>query len=315
MHERQGFTLIAATSGVMKYRIFKRSRQAFSLVEMAVVLLIISIVAGGILVTDSLIQQAMIRAIISDYDHYLKSVLEFRDKYQALPGDMSTAEDLWDGPVNCGSHSITALPLGGTCNGDGNGLIGECADDLSAACGNAEEVFRVWQHLGYAGFIDGRYTGVQISASVPEALPGVNVPALKGRPGTWTLLHYTNASDITGLKGDTYGHVFFYGGHNGYTGIQGSGGAAAPFTIEPVLRTKDAQEIDRKIDDGRPRTGKIRAWENVWGHLQDGESMQTNCVNVANNDYGAHYNNYGTYVTADCTMASCLCSLIFILDF
>ena len=65
----------------------------FTLLELSVVLIIIALVAGGIVVGQSLIRSATLRSVMGEYDHYLKAVQEFQDKYLALPGDMPNAEE------------------------------------------------------------------------------------------------------------------------------------------------------------------------------------------------------------------------------
>lgn len=262
----------------------------FTLVEMAVVIVIIGLVAGGIIMGKELITQAEIRTVISEYDRYLKSMREFQDKYNAMPGDMSNAESMW-GTDSGGCPNTTytsALPVTtNTCNGDGDGLIGVCTEDFSVACSDMAEIWRAWQHLSNAGFVDGRYAGIgrNISGNLSGAAVGVNAPASKRTPAGWTWMHYSNPSDETWLAGGPYGHVLMFG--DGWP-------KSNLFTTAPALPSKDAAEIDRKIDDSRPKTGKLRAWENAWGG--------TTCIS-ADSKYDL------------CSGNACLCGLIFVTDF
>lgn len=262
-------------------------KYGFTLLEMGMVIVIIGLVAGGIVMGRELITQAEIRAIVGEYDRYLKSVQEFQDKYRALPGDMNNAESMWgtDGG-GCPNNTYTSVvPLTtNTCNGDGDGLIGGCSGDLSTACAGTPEVWRAWQHLSNAGVIEGRYTGIGRDAGggiLSGGVIGVNAPVSKRPPAGWTFLHFSNAADETWLAGGTYGHVFMFGKGEPST---------SRFTTYPALPSKDAMELDRKIDDGKPRTGNIRAWENTWA--------ATTCIAAA-----------GSYDL--CTDGNCTCALIF----
>lgn len=85
-----------------------RDRRGFTLIELAIVLVIIGLVVGSVLVGRDLIHVAMLRAQISDLIKYETAVRTFQGKYNALPGDMANA---------------TSLIPGVTHNGDGDGKI------------------------------------------------------------------------------------------------------------------------------------------------------------------------------------------------
>ena len=127
-----------------------QKQSAFSLVELAIVLVILGLLAGGVLSGQSLIRAAELRSISTDYNRYTTAVASFRDKYFALPGDMPNAIDFWTAahatPATCIDTPSTDKK---TCNGDNNGKI-----DLSAG---SNEPFRFWQHLTNAGLIEGSY--------------------------------------------------------------------------------------------------------------------------------------------------------------
>lgn len=219
-------------------------KAGFTLVEMAVVLVIIALITGGIMMGKAIITQAEIRAVIGEYDHYLKAVQEFQDQFQALPGDMNNATSYWGTAATCppvsGSGPATIPITSSTCNGNGDGLIGNCTDDgATMTCGDSykPEVWATWKHLSNAALVAGRYNGVGSSVSNLGATVSYNVPASKSKGAGWTLVYLNNY------------HVFLFGGANSGT-----------YTTEPLLAPADAFEIDRKLDDGNPITGDIRAW-------------------------------------------------------
>jgi prepilin-type N-terminal cleavage/methylation domain-containing protein len=65
------------------------STGGFTLIEMAIVLVVIGLIVGGVLVGQDLIRAAYIRAQISQIEKVNTAVNTFYGKYQALPGDMN----------------------------------------------------------------------------------------------------------------------------------------------------------------------------------------------------------------------------------
>lgn len=66
-------------------------RNAFSLVELSIVLVILGLLVGGILAGQSLIRASELRAVTSEQARIVTAIQAFRDKYFALPGDMRNA--------------------------------------------------------------------------------------------------------------------------------------------------------------------------------------------------------------------------------
>lgn len=106
-------------------------QSGFTLIEIAIVLVIIGLLLGGILKGQELITSARVRNIISQVDGTKAAFFGFQDRYRALPGDFTAA---------------TTQITGATQNGNGNGLI---------ESGN--ESIAVWDHLSHAGFINGTF--------------------------------------------------------------------------------------------------------------------------------------------------------------
>lgn len=107
------------------------ARQAgFTLVEIAIVLVIIGLLLGGVLKGQSLIDSARVKNIIQQSTSLTSAVNAYQDKFRSLPGD-----DV---------QGTTHAP-GATGNGNGDGQI---AEYLLAP-----------QHLALAGFITGSFNG------------------------------------------------------------------------------------------------------------------------------------------------------------
>lgn len=109
---------------------FARRQSGFTLIEIAIVLVIIGLLLGGILKGQELITSARVRNIISQLDGTKAAFYAFQDRYRALPGDFSKA---------------TTQIQGASQDGDGNGVIA------------GTEAIAAWDHLSHAGFINGNY--------------------------------------------------------------------------------------------------------------------------------------------------------------
>ncbi len=68
-----------------------KKQQGFTLIEIAIVLVIIGLLLGGILKGQELINSARVRNLASQLDGVKVAYLAFQDRYRVLPGDMDTA--------------------------------------------------------------------------------------------------------------------------------------------------------------------------------------------------------------------------------
>ncbi len=109
-------------------------QQGFTLIEIAIVLVIIGLLLGGVLKGQELINTARVRAMNNTVDGITAAWFSFQDRYRSFPGDYLTAQ------------SNVNLP-GAPDGGDGDGLV-EATDETA----------RVWVHLEAAGYLTGGYT-------------------------------------------------------------------------------------------------------------------------------------------------------------
>jgi prepilin-type N-terminal cleavage/methylation domain-containing protein len=216
--------------------------QAFSLVELSIVLVILGLLTGGILTGQNLIRAAELRSITTDLQRYQTAVQTFRGKYFALPGDMPNATDFW-GAANTGgtngncSNPHTDSGTGTqTCNGDGNGFI--------FGTGTFYERARHWQHLSNAGMIEGSYTGV--AADYETLIIGENVPPLRIGSSSCMQIGHTVGTDP--VYPNIIGKQIIFMGANI---------AGAPCQV-PFVTPQEAWNLDKKLDDGNPAQGKFQ---------------------------------------------------------
>ena len=124
---------------MMPTKSVNKKQGGFTLIEIAIVLVIIGLLLGGVLKGQELINTARVRALNNSVDGITAAWFSFQDRYRAFPGDYLDAK------------SKVNLP-GALAGGDGNGLV----DD-------EDERGRVWSHLEAAGYITGGYSGAKVA--------------------------------------------------------------------------------------------------------------------------------------------------------
>jgi len=141
----------------------KSTETGFTLVEIAIVLVIIGLLLGGILKGQEMITQAKIKNAINDFNGITVAVTSYQDRYRALPGDDANATTRWT--------------VQNPASGNGNGIIAGLynANDTSngGAPGGAFESNLFWQHLRIAGFVPGLTSGTGSGTPPPNAAGGL----------------------------------------------------------------------------------------------------------------------------------------------
>lgn len=147
----------------------KRTHAGFTLIELAIVLVIIGLLLGGVLKGQELINSAKVKNMANDFRNIQVYVYSYQDKFKALPGDDKAAV-----------QHVTA-----TKNGNGNGVI----DGVWSAKVDTAETFNFWQHIRLAGLATGS-TVMTDDAYLPTNAEG-------GPIG----IQAASTKSITGLKG------------------------------------------------------------------------------------------------------------------
>jgi prepilin-type N-terminal cleavage/methylation domain-containing protein len=193
----------------------------FTLVEIAIVLVIIGLLLGGILKGQEMITQAKIKNVINDMTGVAAAMYAYQDRYRALPGDDKNAATRWAGITSAG-------------NGDGV-ILGVYTVAPTSAAGvtpiTGDESVLFWHHLRLAGFVSG--TGADQPFNAVNGKMGVQTSA-----GDGVLANMT-----AGVLGAPAAPV------NPITAL---------ILCSANLPDKIAISIDAQTDDGIGTTGTVR---------------------------------------------------------
>ena len=118
----------------------KSQQSGFTLVEIAIVLVIIGLLLGGILKGQELINSAKVKNLANDFRTIPTYIYAYQDKYKNLPGD-----------DNAVATHLGASGTQATVGSVGNGVIEN--DPLSTTA--THESFLFWQHVRLANLASG----------------------------------------------------------------------------------------------------------------------------------------------------------------
>jgi len=220
----------------------RRSEQGFTLVELAIVMVIIGLLIGGILKGQELIATAKIASTVSQVKSLDAALNTFQEKYNALPGDIPQPANRLP---NCASAPCNVAGTGGTI---GNGRIEGGAAVANPGLGT--EAGLAFVHLNAADLI----SGINPNGG---ATFGGQFPAVKAGGGMWVAYAPGN--------GTIANTTLPQGRH--YVSLAGDPANANTATSGSIPVTAAAQ-IDRKLDDGIPQGGQT-------------QTMGTGCFNGA----------------------------------
>ncbi len=216
-------------------------QSAFTLVELAIVLVIIGLIVGGVLVGRDLIRIAQLQAVISEKERITAALFTFRAKYNALAGDMSNAHQYFGD--DCGTNT-TDINTG--CNGNGDGFINVEARG---------ETHKAWEHLSRGGLVKGEFTGSGTLDGTMIVHSPTNVPSARYPNGYWSLTN--QAADMATNAGNDANAIYLEFGHIHHWG-QSTGDVSGELNPILDLTNGEALRVDLKADDGAANTGAIR---------------------------------------------------------
>ena len=197
----------------------KSQQSGFTLVEIAIVLVIIGLLLGGILKGQELINSAKVKNLANDFRVVPTYIYAFQDKFKSLPGDDASASTHVNGATNATTP--------GAPNTAGNGVI--AGSPLSST--QTDESYLFWQHVRLSNLAAG-----PTAVADPDYRPKNAVGGYLGIASLVNTGGMANAMiNLPTVMTGTY-----------------------QVCSESILG-KFAKQLDVQMDDGNTQTGSMRA--------------------------------------------------------
>lgn len=218
----------------MKYaKQLSRKQSGFTLVEIAIVLVIIGLLLGGVLKGQEMIEGARIKSVVGDMNGVATAYNTYQDRFRSIPGDELAA-------------TMTARGWAGTVGGNGNGVL---AILPTATFTNNGEQASLWRALRASGLAVGDPASAATQANLPRAgtggLLGVSVGAY-GLTGPTVCVSGLTAKQAAGIDVAVDGVVTTAGAFGNNQGsIRADTGAANP--LQPVAAAPTGKAFDESV--------------------------------------------------------------------
>ncbi len=195
-----------------------RTNKGFTLIEIAIVMVLVGLLLGSVLKGQELITTARVRNISAQLDSVKIAYLGFQDRFRAYPGDVPDAV--------AANNIPNSPPFGGGC-----GVAG-------GFCGNGRidpaENLVVWMQIARSGFINETYGGAVGGAQMAFQPADMTNSPSNPYGGFLVLVHDKDYGDV--------------GATSIVLNIKTGGGLPAGIVAE----------LDRKLDDGIAGSGVFR---------------------------------------------------------
>ncbi|HSH72579.1 MAG TPA: prepilin-type N-terminal cleavage/methylation domain-containing protein [Methylophilaceae bacterium] len=197
-----------------------KKQSGFTLIELAIVLVIIGLLLGGVLKGQELINSARVKNLASDFRNTQVYVYGYQDRFRVIPGDDRGAGPRFASPAQVASN--------GTQNGVIEGSWFEPA--------NTAESCVFWQHVRLAGFAAGKSAIADINCSNGNEYMPRNAEG--GVVGIQGVTDFNSTLALTGANAMIGSFV----------------------VCSALIRGSLAKQLDTLLDDGDTAAGSVRVY-------------------------------------------------------
>jgi len=211
----------------------KQKQSGFTLIEIAIVLVIIGLLLGGVLKGQELINSAKVKNLATDFKNIPVFIYGYQDKFRSIPGDDGQAASHVTGATEAstpttGLNGVACSPAAGNAGCVANGVL----DGSWNSTTTTDESVLFWQHVRMAGLAPGSTTpGVE--GYMPQNAVGGEI-GIQGGTNSLTTTAITNNDGTLASRGS---YVI----------------------CSPGILGKFAKQLDTQMDDGNPNTGSMMA--------------------------------------------------------
>ncbi|HUW28006.1 MAG TPA: type II secretion system protein [Sulfuriferula sp.] len=160
-----------------------QKQNGFTLIEIAIVLVIIGLLLGGVMKGQELINSAKVKNLANDFRNIPLFIYGYQDKYKALPGDDANATT----HVGAAATAANVTLLTPTPATVGNGRL----EGNYNSTANTDETVAFWQEVRLANLASGTTDFSNVTAAMPTNTEG-------GRLGI------QSTAPITGMSGSYF---------------------------------------------------------------------------------------------------------------
>jgi prepilin-type N-terminal cleavage/methylation domain-containing protein len=254
-----------------------RLKSGFTLVELAIVIVIIGLLVGGVLQGQELIKQAKIRAVIAQLREYDTAINTFRAKYDnSIPGDFDKATVFGIGDNLAEETTGNFDPA--LTDGNNNKVLE--AYPAGNTLDFAWELKNLFVMLSNAGLVKGSFNQSTLNANIRSAYPEVATGGGMIVVSSNNSLYYLLAATASYASGDPAPSI--------------DEGALDGGFLSHILTPEEAYSIDSKLDDGKPTLGNTKTFWAYNGNNAIPSFVQynsgSNCASTDNdNDPNTNY--------------------------
>jgi prepilin-type N-terminal cleavage/methylation domain-containing protein len=201
----------------------KSHQKGFTLVEIAIVLVIIGLLLGGVLKGQELINSAKVKNMVNDFRSTSALVYGYQDRFKSFPGDQTQVQLTDAFGAAAAATACAPAAAAGHCVSNNGRIDG----DWNAAA-VTDESFVFWQHVRLANLATGA-TNTGDANYLPRNADGGRLGVESGISGAGAAAPF-----IAGMRG-------------------------AVFVCSDGILGRYVRQIDSTMDDGNTAGGSVQA--------------------------------------------------------